>query len=444
MPPRHRPSSLDRRTFVKLSAAGMASLLAGSFRRLPGQTLHAPAGLTPVYWVNEIPDDPYAFPDQPNYHGGLEALLALLGWSGLKFYNTPSETLLGGPQGLIGPEDIVLIKVNAQWKHRGATNTDLVRGLIQRVLDYPAGFRGEVIIFENGQGRGSLACDNTANYDDASVQANANDNRQSFQYLVDAVFRDSRVSAVLFDRFKRTFISADDHRQDGYRLWENISYPCFATAGGRRVELKEGFWNGSAFEPKLKLINVPVLKHHDRGGSEITASLKHVYGILSMADSENNVNERHYQNLGSVCGKMFVSVRTPVLNILDCIWVSHNSITGYPANTTFRANQLLAGQDPVALDVCGAKHVLYPIDNNERHHPDFSGINAWLLQARDMINGRGGLHSAEPLVAVDNVTRDEADINLVRDSAARYIQEGPLPAEKTEPEPKVKKRSRPF
>jgi hypothetical protein len=110
--------------------------------------------------------------------------------------------LLGGPEGLIAPDDIVLIKVNAQWKHRGATNTDLVRGLIQRLLDYPGGFRGEVVIFENGQGRGSLACDNTANYSDDSVRANANDERQSFQALVDTVFRDPRVSACLFDRLR--------------------------------------------------------------------------------------------------------------------------------------------------------------------------------------------------------------------------------------------------
>jgi hypothetical protein len=347
--------------------------------------------------------------------------------------------LLSGPEGLILPDDIVLIKVNGQWKYRGATNTDLVRGLIQRLLDFPGGFRGEVVIFENGQGRGSLACDNTANYADASIQANANDERQSFQALVDTVFRDPRVSARLFDRYKRDFISQDDHLTDGYRIWENVSYPCFTTAGGRRVELKEGIWNGSTHERKLKLINVPVLKHHDTGGSEITASLKHVFGILTMSDGQSG--ERHYQNLGAACGKMFVAVRTPVLNILDCIWVSYKSITGYPANTTFRANQLLASQDPVALDVCGAKHVLYPIDSNERHHPDFPGIDAWLVQARDMINDRGGLHNAEPLVEVGNVTRDEAEINLVRDSAARYIEEGPLRIE--EPALKIKKGSKP-
>jgi hypothetical protein len=78
------------------------------------------------------------------------------------------------------------------------------------------------------------------------------------------------------------------------------------------------------------------------------------------------------------------------------------------------------------------------------HHPDFPGIDAWLVQARDMINGRGGLHQAEPLVGVGNVTRNEEDINLVRDSAARYIKEGPLPTEEPKPAPRVKKRFKPY
>ena len=55
---------------------------------------------------------------------------------------------------MIEADDVVLIKVNAQWKYRGCTNSDLIRGLIQRIREHPGGFRGEVVIIENGQGRG--------------------------------------------------------------------------------------------------------------------------------------------------------------------------------------------------------------------------------------------------------------------------------------------------
>ncbi|MCK7510120.1 MAG: hypothetical protein MZV70_42855 [Desulfobacterales bacterium] len=75
-----------------------------------------------------------------------------------------------------------------------------MRGLIQRILEHPDGFTGEVVIVENGQGRGSLRCDTSSSYGgDTSVRANANDESHSFVYLVDQVFRDRRVSATLLD-----------------------------------------------------------------------------------------------------------------------------------------------------------------------------------------------------------------------------------------------------
>ena len=211
-----------------------------------------------------------------------------MGDNGLKFYRSSQETALSGPSGMIEPNDVVLIKVNAQWKYRGCTNSDLIRGLIQRILDHPDGFSGEVVIFENGQGRGSLNCDQgLESYPDSGVHANANDESQSFLYLVNTIFNDPRVSSFLLDPIRTTFIGATDHSTNGYRTYENVSYPCFTTAGGHRVELREGIWHGNGYSQNLKLINVPVLKHHDTGGSEITASLKHFYGVVSMADGQS-------------------------------------------------------------------------------------------------------------------------------------------------------------
>jgi uncharacterized protein (DUF362 family) len=330
-----------------------------------------------------------------------------MGQNGLKFYRSSQETTLSGPEGMIEPGDVVMIKVNAQWKYRGCTNSDLIRGLVQRILDHPDGFSGEVVIFENGQGRGSLNCDTSSSYSgDTRVHANANDESHSFLYLVNTLFRDTRVSSFLLDPIRDTFISADDHVTNGYRKYEDVSYPCFTTPGGHRAELREGIWQENGYSQNLKLINVPVLKHHDAGGSEITASLKHLYGVLSMSDGNSPV--RHYAGLGDTCGKMMVSVRTPVLNILDAIWVSYASLSGYPASTTRRTNQILASQDPVALDYWAAKYVIYPINNNTNHHPDYPGISRWLSGAEAMINGRGGLFDPQAGIMVDLVTKDEA------------------------------------
>jgi len=307
---------------------------------------------------------------------------------------------------MIAANDIVLLKVNAQWKYRGATNSDLVRGLIQAILNHPDGFTGEIVIFENGQGRGSLNCDTYAAYGDSTVHANALNPSHSFLYLVDNIFKDIRVSAFLLDPIRDRFIGSTDHVTDGYRSFENVSYPCFSTRQGYRVELREGVWNGSGYNQNLKLINVSVLKTH--GGSEITASLKHFYGVLSMSDGGSGF--RHYSGLGETCGKMVVSVRPPVLNIMDAVWVSHKALEGYPANTTFNTNRIVASQDPVALDYWAAKHILYPIDNNYSHHPDNATIQDWLHVAQGFINNRGGLYSPQNGILVDRVTKNEEDM----------------------------------
>jgi len=418
--PSDRPafvSNWTRRDFLRLMAGGIVSPYITKLRR---DEIKPAAILNDLFWVKNIPDDPFYNPAKPNLHLGLDSLLYLMAEAGLKFYRSKADHYLAGPQGLMAPEDIVLIKVNAQWKYRGCTNSDLIRGLVERILNHPDGFAGEVVILENGQGRGSLACDTSAAYGDSSVRANANDERHSFIYLVNNIFHDPRVSYFLLDPIRGVFISQNDHITNGYRRFEDVSYPCFTTARGHRVELREGVWQGGNYSQNLKLINVPVLKHHDTGGSEITASLKHFYGLVSMSDGYSGY--RHYSGLGETCGKMIASVITPVLNIIDAIWVSHGSLTGYPASTTFRANQLLASQDPVALDYWAAKYILYPIDKNARHHPDFPGVEKWLTAGRDMINSRGGLRNVAKGIVVDKVTKNETEMNVRVASAGDFLR----------------------
>jgi uncharacterized protein (DUF362 family) len=393
-------NGISRRGFLKGSIAGVCLSFFNLFQKGAKGQATPPS---PLFWIQDIPVQPFS-PENPNHHAGIDALLQLMGENGLKFYRSVQEATLSGPSGMIEPDDVVLIKVNSQWKYRGCTNSDLIRGLIQAILEHPDGFTGEVVIFDNGQGRGSLNCDTSSGYPDGAVHANANNENQSFLYLVNTVFNNPRLSAYLLDRIGGTFIGANEHVRDGYRPYENVSYPCFTTDGGHRVELREGLWQGSAYSQKLKLINVPVLKTH--GGSNMTASLKHFYGVVSMNDG--NSDFRHYGGLGQTTGKMMVSVRTPVLNIIDAIWVSFSSLSGYPANATFQASQILASQDPVALDYWAAKYILYPISQKSYHLPTPGGtIDSWLTAARDLINGRGGLSNPDAGILIEAVTKDE-------------------------------------
>jgi uncharacterized protein (DUF362 family) len=399
---------MKRRDFVKLTLAGTVALpFAGCEMASTSPPPITPLANSPLFRVSQIPSQAIT---SGNHHSGVDALLDLMGRNGLKFYRTASVNVESGANGLIAADDVVLLKVNAQWKYRGCTNSDLVQGLIQCILEHPDGFQGEVVIVENGQGRGSLNCDTSSSYGNSQVHANAENDQHSFLWLVNSLFQDPHVSSRLLDPIAGTFIDDTDHQTAGYRTLENVSYPCFTTAGGRRVELGQGVWDGSSFSHNLKLINIPVLKHHDTGGSEITGVIKHMYGLVSMSDGQSGF--RHYGGLGETCGKMMVTVHTPVLNIMDAIWVSQGAVEGYPAGATSRANEIVASQDPVALDYWAARYILYPIDNNARHRPDFAGIDAWLSAAMNTINGRGGFSGLDRGILVQNTTKTESQMKL--------------------------------
>ena len=67
---------------------------------------------------------------------------------------TPGENVdavfssLGGTGAVIGPTDVVIIKVSAQWWNQGMTNVAAVKRVVERILELP-GFTGEVVVFEN-------------------------------------------------------------------------------------------------------------------------------------------------------------------------------------------------------------------------------------------------------------------------------------------------------
>ena len=168
------------------SAGGILLSGLGPFARV------AEAGrprVSTLFWVTDIPNRPFRKRRLgADRHVGVECLIELMAREGTKLYRSRTRGPLAGRKGLIAADDVVLIKVNAQWKYRGCTNSDVVRGLIRRVLDHPDGFTGEVVLIDNGQGYGSFRCDNITNYPDRSVHANANKRTHSFAYLVDTVF----------------------------------------------------------------------------------------------------------------------------------------------------------------------------------------------------------------------------------------------------------------
>jgi uncharacterized protein (DUF362 family) len=338
----------------------------------------------------------------------LKQLITLMDFNGVKFYWSEEENITSGPEGLIAKDDVVLIKVNCQWDERGGTNTDLLKALIQTIINHPKGFTGEIIVADNGQGRGRLDWENN----------NAEDESLSAQDVVN-MFSDSfNVSTFLWDTIRQNevneYLSGDPN--DGYvvngttdsETGIRVSYPKFQTAYGTYVSFKMGVWNPSTEnyqQERLKIINVPVLKTHSTYG--VTASVKHYMGVVSQS-----LTGAHSTVDRGGMGTEMVETRYPVLNILDAIWINPTPLNG--PSTSYREatriNVLIASTDPIALDYWAAKHLLMQTFNLkgtgstntiDPDNPADRSFGNWLE-----------LSMNEILSAGHQVTKDEDQMNI--------------------------------
>ncbi|UCC57645.1 MAG: DUF362 domain-containing protein [Candidatus Bathyarchaeum sp.] len=368
-------------------------------------------------------------------------LVNLMGSHDLLFYKSETTGVNQGPDGLIAHEDLVLIKINCQWNQRGGTNTDLLKELIQMIVDHPDGFVGEIVVADNGQAQhGSFGTGGSLNW----ASNNAEDQSQSAQDVVDMFSASYDVSTYLWDTITElpsVGEYSEDDMNDGYIVDQTpypvtgiqVSYPKFRTDFGTYISFKEGIWNPvteSYDSEKLKVINFPILKSHGTYG--VTASIKHYMGVVS-AKQTNAHNKVGTGGMGTV----MVETRFPTLNILDAIYVNANPAPAdhYGPPTSYwsatRVNTVMASTDPVALAYWGSKNVLMQAANLIGHtdthtiNPDStdkSGLwgeafGVWLELAKTEIVAGGY-----------SVTTDENRMNV-------YVtSEGSPPGEETFPE----------
>jgi hypothetical protein len=310
-----------------------------------------------VFHVSSCPEEPVgdAFP-------GLDGLLALMGREDLKLFRSDVVGALSGPDGIVGSDDVVLIKINYQWAQRGGSNTDLLRGLIHRLADHPDGFTGEIVVAENTQFAGADDFDRADN--------NAQDHGQSPRDVV-IHFQGLGVRVSLFDWTLIRHLQVDEYTagdmNDGYvvssydpTIQGSISYPKFETDLGTRISLRNGVWDqgsGTYDRDRLRMINLPVLKsHHSTYGA--TACVKNWMGVITTGLSTNSHSATRYGLLGAA----MAAVRPADLNILDAIWINADPYTGpstsYAGAT--RRDELVASTDAVAADIWSVTNILIP------------------------------------------------------------------------------------
>lgn len=311
-----------------------------------------------VFVRNRCPQNPIGqnFP-------GLDDLITWMGVHGEKFYQSDTtENFVAGPEGLIAIDDTVVIKINYQWPDRGGTNTDVLNGLIRRIVDHPDGFDGEVVVCENSQ------FNSINNFDRANNNAQ---NHALSPHDVVVEYQDQGYTVSHYDWTVRRNTQVQEYSTgnmtDGYvvgpyngTLHGRVTYPKFQSSYGTYISIKYGLWDtGSSTYDRghLKFINAPVLKsHHATYGA--TACVKHYMGVVTDGLGSSSHSAIYWGIMGGLLG----DIQLADLNLLDCIWINANPYDGpwtsYAAAT--RMDQLVASMDPVAADIWAVKNILIP------------------------------------------------------------------------------------
>jgi len=423
-----------------------------------------PSAISNVFAVRNVPAPRYSLdggtvpagvsPAEALHDAGVDALINLMEGHGTYFYKTAAH-----PTGIIGSNDVVVIKINDQWngqasRARTHTNNDVLKGLIYRIVQHPEGLTGAVIVGENTQWT-------DPNWD-SNDHNNAHDPHQSYQDVVNAfVSQGYDVCISDWRSFCCTFVdefSAGDSR-DGYVLVDDpgepgtnqLSYPKFSLTCGSQsfnISMRYGLWDGIAYDNTcLKMINLPVLKRHGWAGA--TIAVKNYIGVLTTADKARRFggsSEMHgffrgykgvHTNYG-LLGRQMARIRRADLDIVDAIWVANDSNRGGCPDRCIRQDILLASTDPIAIDYYASVNVLAPltpsrslrnIPRNILHRSSRNDANAayhngkfrnFLLRDEDRLR----LEGVPDIIDLDDSytqAQEEAQFNAyVADASARW------------------------
>lgn len=343
---------------------------------------------------------------------------------------------LGGIETLVGKEDIVVLKPNAQWWNQGMTNTNAMKAFIEAVLAIP-GFEGEVVIADNHQ----YAAPNSRAWttDERNGDFNYNELVEHFQNaghpnVTKYHWRCAgpNPSPLEGDDALGSRIVKGPWEGDGY-VWRDdivyvsplgrrciMTYPIFTSAySGVTIDFKDGAWEDGEYTGQpVKFINFSALNHHGPYCG-VTASVKNYMGIVDMTcgfqgtepkgfwnthfvglrsldlpferhlpwriqHAANQYRWKHFHHTGAALGMFMREIQMADINFITADWVGYGSRTKGSLST--RPKALLASRDPVALDYVASVEVLMPVSKAAKAEPS-------LLRLNDAANEEGPFHA---------------------------------------------------
>ena len=410
--------TLSRRQFMKTSLAGVASIETLMHAPRPasagkqGDVIPQPFP-TPIFRVDNVstydeqagtepyeftesssiahdpnPDDPSIAPGTHYYHKGVEDILEKMAAEGYPFWKTRTTTAApalplqfqrtggidggfgvgsgayGGSGGIFGRNDIIIIKINGVAPAHCMVNVDILKGLIQRIVDHPDGFKGEVVVIDKfffDSPTNAYHLQNTV----SAVCNSFPDYKVSRLALKDLVYYEKGPNEL-----KSGYVDLEK-LLPGVPGFERISYPKFTTRYGTHIDLKRGWWNGMRYENnRVKLIGYSVLK--TQRWTAVTSCLKNFLGVTNIGtvqfggsdgDPDNGWHRTHeaiYRN--GLFGRILRHVRYPDFFLVDATRILAQQPFGPGGfhHPPVLPGTLLAGFEPCNLDYYGGKEILLP------------------------------------------------------------------------------------
>ena len=287
----------------------------------------------------------------------IDTLLLMMAEKNIFLHRTNSQ-----PWGIVGSDNIVIIKGNFQWTSRNTTSTDRIKGIIWQILQHPDGFTGEILVCDNTQEIGT------------GINHGDNNSEDQAQSIVDVVntFYSKGYSVYYLDwKFMWSAVAleySDGGYDDGfvYEPASKISYPKFQSPSGEYyISLRHGIWDSTSqvySSGQLCIIDFPVLKAHSMAGS--TIGVKNWIGVLTTAHANSRYGgwqQMHHQYFFGQYALVarVMSETYPRLTVLDAAWTSTqdpNVLAG-----VINTKMLLASIDPCAVSWYAAKFILTPI-----------------------------------------------------------------------------------
>lgn len=348
---------------------------------IPSTTGSLAAGDSTV--PNEYLDDP-----------AIDTLFLIMNSQGTYLYKTAAQ-----PSGIVGSDDIVIIKGSFQWDFRNTTSTDRIKGLIWQILQHPDGFTGEILVGDNTQW--------------APIGEDDNNSEDTEQCILDVIstFYSKGYPVYLFKwadiMYNVVTEYSDGDYNNGYPYdpASKISYPKFQSPSGNYyISLKYGIWDSTTQtynHDRLCIVDFPVLKAH--GWTGATLAIKNWIGVLTVAYQEERYGGGDSMHFNYMFGEYalpakVMQVTYPKLTIIDAAWANPERNYG---NIAIQLNMLLASTDPFAASWYAAKYMLTPVAYYpEKTNPDLNG--GYGSYGTCLINWINCMHDSGFAVTIDS------------------------------------------